>query len=403
MIEDYLSLTLKNFSHQKKRTFLTLIGIFIGIAALVSLVSLGQGLQKSISDQFAQLGTDKIFILPGSGFFETSAKGVAITDKDLKDIRNSKGVQEVAGNIFKIGRVKVGDTLVYNNVLGTPLDQTRKVTESAFKLKVMKGRELKSGDRYAAFVGPRWAKDKDILPKGIGVGSRLEVENKTFRVVGFFESLGNPDDDSLVMIPYDTAKDLFDQPDSFDYVIAQASEGAEPAVVAEAIKKKMRGSRNLEEGEENFNVSTSEDLIQSFNAVLLIVQIIVIGIAFISLLVGGINITNTMYTSVIERTGDIGVMKAIGARNGDILALFMMEAGILGLVGGSIGIIFGVGLSQLVSLAANAAGLGFIKAFFPWYLILGALLFSFTVGAIAGIIPAMNAARLKPVDALRYE
>ena len=110
-----------------------------------------------------------------------------------------------------------------------------------------------------------------------------------------------------------------------------------------------------------------------------------------------------MYTSVIERTGDIGVMKAIGARNGDILALFMMEAGILGLVGGSIGIIFGVGLSQLVSLAANAAGLGFIKAFFPWYLILGALLFSFTVGAIAGIIPAMNAARLKPVDALRYE
>ena len=112
---------------------------------------------------------------------------------------------------------------------------------------------------------------------------------------------------------------------------------------------------------------------------------------------------NTMYTAVLQRTNEIGVMKAIGARNSDILYLFLIESGFLGLVGGAVGILIGMGMSKLIEIVAAQANFGILKAYFPWYLIVGALAFSFIIGSIAGVWPAMQASRLKPVDALRYE
>ncbi|MCK4589887.1 MAG: ABC transporter permease, partial [Nanoarchaeota archaeon] len=123
----------------------------------------------------------------------------------------------------------------------------------------------------------------------------------------------------------------------------------------------------------------------------------------ISLLVGGVGIMNTMYTSVLERTNEIGVMKAIGAQNKDILAIFLFESGFLGLMGGIIGVLIGVGIGKLVEFGAAMQGLDILKASFPWYLIVGALLFSFLVGAISGVAPARQASKMKPVEALRYE
>ncbi|MFH1823570.1 MAG: FtsX-like permease family protein, partial [archaeon] len=135
-----------------------------------------------------------------------------------------------------------------------------------------------------------------------------------------------------------------------------------------------------------------------------IVQAVFIGIAAISLVVGGIGIMNTMYTAVLERTREIGIMKAVGARNRNILTLFLIESGILGLVGGAIGVLIGIGLSTGVAfVAAQALGTTFLRAVFPWYLIVGALAFSFGIGSLSGILPAIQASRLKPVDALRYE
>ena len=129
-----------------------------------------------------------------------------------------------------------------------------------------------------------------------------------------------------------------------------------------------------------------------------------VGIALISLLVGGIGIMNTMYTSVLERTREIGVMKAIGAKNSDVLGMFLIESGLLGLVGGAIGVIIGMSISKLVEIGANSAfGPGTIVAVFPPYLIIGALAFSFIVGALSGVLPARRASKLKPVDALRSE
>ena len=133
-------------------------------------------------------------------------------------------------------------------------------------------------------------------------------------------------------------------------------------------------------------------------------QAVLVGIAAISLLVGGIGIMNTMYTSVLERTKEIGTMKAVGARNSDILLIFLMESGLLGLVGGAIGIAIGFGLGKGTEyIAGMYLGSGLLRAVFPWYLILGALAFSFIIGSLSGALPAVQASRLKPVDALRYE
>jgi putative ABC transport system permease protein len=183
----------------------------------------------------------------------------------------------------------------------------------------------------------------------------------------------------------------------------QVKKGFDPDKVAGDIKKYLRKSRGQKEGEEDFTVQTSEQLAESFSTVFTIVQVVLIGLASISLLVGGIGIMNTMFTSVLERTREIGVMKAIGARNSDIMKIFLIEAGLLCTIGGGIGIILGIGISKLIQYVAAQAGMGIIQAYFPWYLIVGALAFSFLVGTLSGIFPARRAAKLKPVDALRYE
>ena len=146
------------------------------------------------------------------------------------------------------------------------------------------------------------------------------------------------------------------------------------------------------------------DLIESFLNVLLVIQVVFVGIAAISLLVGGIGIMNTMYTSVLERTREIGVMKAIGARNSDVLGLFLIESGLLGLAGGTIGVLIGIAISKSVEVLANTVvGPGTLYAYYPAYLIIGALAFSVIVGMISGVLPARRASKLKPVDALREE
>ena len=173
--------------------------------------------------------------------------------------------------------------------------------------------------------------------------------------------------------------------------------------MAENIKEELRDSRDEDEGEETFSVQTFEQLLEQFNDILGIVSIVLIGIAAISIVVGGVGIMNTMYTSVLERTKEIGIMKAVGAKNSNIMTLFLIESGMIGLAGGMIGIGIGIGLSKIVEIVASEAGFLPIKAYLGAPLLLGALAFSFIIGAASGTFPAMQASKMKPVDALRYE
>ncbi len=399
---DYFRLAFKTFTSEKKRTALTLIGIFIGIAAVVSLISLGQGLKASIDQQFSLLGTDKVFILPGTsaGFDPTNT--IKLTSKDLAAVRSTNGVKSVSSMVFKIARVKLSGEVKYTFVMG--LDDSDESFESvleSFGVTLVEGRGVQ---RNHELVSSYRISKGDFFKRPVRTGENMYIEDKKFRVVGTVSQVGNPQDDTNIYISIDDAKELFGiSDDQLDYIYVTAKEGVAPADLAEKLKKVLRKTHDVKEGDEDFSVLTTEDYMQTFDIVLKVVQIVLIGIAAISLLVGGVNIANTMYTSVLERTNEIGIMKAIGARNSDIFLLFLIESGILGIVGGIAGIAAGIGMSKLVAFAAASAGWTFIQTLFPWYLTFGALVFSFGVGAIAGTLPARQASKLRPVDALRYE
>lgn len=215
--------------------------------------------------------------------------------------------------------------------------------------------------------------------------------------------IGNPQDDSQVYIPIDTYMDIIGGKRDYGFIMAQVSNSAEVDSIAESLKKDLRKERDVKKGEEDFTVQTTQQAIDSFSTILNVVQAVLIGLATISLLVGGVGIMNTMYTSVMERTREIGIMKAIGAKNSSIVTIFLIEAGVLGLVGGAIGTAIGVTAGKLVEFVASSAGYSILKISFSPGLIAFSILFSFIVGAIAGILPAIRASRLKPVEALRYE
>jgi putative ABC transport system permease protein len=195
-----------------------------------------------------------------------------------------------------------------------------------------------------------------------------------------------------------------DVKNEYQQVIVKTAASQNPNIIAEDVRQQLRKDHNKKVGEEDFTLQTTEQLMDSFNSVLLIVQVVIIGIAAISLLIGGIGIMNTMYTAVVERTQEIGIMKAIGARNSDILTIFMMEAGVLGLVGGAIGVAIGLGIAKAVEFfGAVYLGSPLLRAWWSWELIAAALLFAFVVGMLSGTLPAYQASKQKPVDSLRYE
>ena len=401
---DYFLLAFTNLRRRKLRSWLTMIGIFIGISAVVALISLGQGLEDAINEQFESIGSDKIFIEerglqgpPGSG----TSQFTKLTTKDIDAISKVNGVKGVAGLLIKTGKVESKDEAQFTFVWGIPLEEEEKEIVSFFE--VEDGRDLKEGDRRKAVVGVRYPEAK-VFTKSVGVGDRITIEGVSFDIVGRFKRVGNPFDDSAILIPEEQMRELYNLEEEVSTIYVQVEDLAEIESVKERIERELRKFRGEREGKETFQIRTSEQFLESFSNVLDIVQAVLVGIAAISLLVGGIGIMNTMYTSVVERTKEIGIMKAIGARNEDILYIFLFEAGLLGLVGGLIGVIIGFGLSKGAEyIATISLGTNLLQASVDIWLVLGALLFSFVVGIASGVLPAYQASKLKPVDALRYE
>ncbi|MFH1511709.1 MAG: ABC transporter permease [Candidatus Woesearchaeota archaeon] len=404
MILDYFVMGFRNIRRRKLRSWLTMIGIFIGIAAVVALVSLGQGLQKYVNEEFEKLGRDKILVMPKSPFGPI-ASDVYFTKKNIGDVKNVVGVADAAGMYFNTVRMEYNDQVKYIFAVGIPTDESRRLVDELFlSYDVELGRNIKKGDNYKVVCG-HYFLDNNIFKPNLKVGDKVLINDKQFDVVGFLEIIGNPSDDSSIYLPEDALFELYDiKEPQYGYVIAKVANGVEPRVGADRIEKALRKSRGLKEGSEDFTISTTEELMDTYNTILNIVQYVLVGIALISLVVGGIGIMNTMYTAVLERTKEIGILKAVGARNRDILGLFLIESGTLGLVGGAIGVALGVLFSKLVEFAATAALQSrLLQAYFPWYLVVGALGFSFIVGTLSGLLPAYQASKQKPVDALRYE
>lgn len=403
MIRDFAGLSISTFKARKMRSLLTMMGIFIGVALLVTLVSLGRGLEDSITAQFESLGTDKVYVFPGTNVFSAAISDQTFSESELNALEKIKGVKLAAGMVFRIGRIEFNDEVKYVSIAGIPLDEKREVFKSVHNMKVEQGRDLKNGDNYKALAGIDLTLKDIVFSKGMRPGDKVAVEGQDFDIAGTLARIGNPDDDSMLLIPLDTARELFGQKDSYGYILLQAQEGASPRDIADKAEKKLRSLRDLDEGDENFSVQTTDDVMATFQDILAIVQAVLLGLAAISLVVGGIGIMNTMYTAIIERTRQIGVMKAIGATNFHIALIFQIESGLLGLAGGIVGVLIGMGIGKLIELAAHAANLTFFNVSFPLWLIGGALAFSTLLGILSGVFPSMQAAKMKPIDALRYE
>jgi putative ABC transport system permease protein len=264
------------------------------------------------------------------------------------------------------------------------------------------GRALEDKDTHKITIG-YWTAHKTFKVrdtyKEVKIGDKIEIKDQGFKVVGIMEEIGNREDDMTITMSLDDAERLFDVSNEYDFFFVKIKEGSDPEDVADRIRDRLED----EHDEEDFTVMTAAQLSETVGGILSAVSAVLIGIGAISLLVGGVGIMNTMYTSVVERTREIGIYKALGAENNTILMLFLVESGLIGLIGGLIGIVLGFGMALIVEMIGKGMGVGLLHAWISWELTAFALLFSFSIGVLAGFLPSRSASQMDPVDALRHE
>ena len=402
MIKDYVTLAIRSARQRKIRSWLTMLGIFVGIAAVVSLISLSQGLKSAIETQFLRLGSDKLVVqAAGSGFGPPGTAVVSpLTVRDKDAIEQTNGVDLAVGRLIRIVKLRFSDEEKYTYAVSFPADSNeRALIVEANDYQLAQG---KFPDKQSKEIVIGHNFESDFFEKELTLREKIKIQDKEFVVVGILKKSGNPQQDNAIIIPEDPYREILSLKEVYDIIAVRMEKSASLNLVAEQMKKSLRKSREVEKGKEDFTVQTPENVIATFTTILTIVQSVLIGIAAISLLVGGIGIMNTMYTAVLERTREIGILKAVGATKRDILLLFLMESGMLGLMGGVIGVVLGVGISKTVELIAfQLFESPLIQTDFSVFLIFGALLFSFVIGIMAGIFPAYNASKLSVVEALR--
>ena len=415
-------LALNILFHSKLRSWLTIVGIVIGIAAVVSILSISAGAQQQLEQRLGALGANVITIIPGasraSGFrFGGENPGGAstgtttqqnLTEKDILVLKGIPNVQYVMGTIS--GRANVihsAQTANNLNIQGVDVSNWQYITTES----LTSGRFLSQGDTFNIVIGGNIA--SSVFSTPVSINDKLVIDGKSFNVVGITQS------GSTIYMPLDTARIVLTDTNNdvgtnaFSSISVKISDVTLANNTVTAITQDLMYSRGIfQTSKIDFTVNSPITIQQNVQQTLSTTSLFLGAIAAISLIVGAIGIANTMFTSVLEKTNEIGIMKAIGAKNKDILIIFLLNSGLIGLVGGIGGIIVGFFASTAISsLGAGTTGVtgrGGIGNFLSSavvtpQLIIGALLISMLVGMIAGVIPAYRASKLNPVEALRYE
>src|SRR3989344_1065228 len=394
MLRDYFLMAVGNIKHRKLRSWLTIIGIIIGVAAILSLVTISRSLESTLEGQFEQFGANRILISP-KGFQGPGTVSEGLTTDDLETVEDISGFKYVVPWIFVSTEVKYKDEVGFTLINGIPADIFEEFSlDSGAELD--EGRFIEEGDKFEAVVGSRIV--DDMFEDKLGIGNDIEIEGQEFEIVGIYEETGNSQDDSQISIPLETAREIFNKPDDVDGIVAQVRVADDIPRLQKEIEKRLEKKRD----DTNFQVVTATQILEQLNEILGIIQFVLVGIAAISLVVGGVGIMNSMYTSVLERTKEVGIMKSIGAKNSDIFQIFLIESGLMGFIGGLFGTLLGTGIALIVGKFATSSGFLLNIKIEPLVLLFG-LLFAFVVGVLSGVLPAMQAAKLRPTNALRYE
>ena len=404
MIKDLFVLSVSSMKKRKLRSWLTLLGIFIGIAAVVSLISLGDGLRTAITGQFGSLSVDTLTVQNAeTGFGPPGSTAIQkLTDHDLKLIESVGGVKIVIPRLIRVAKMEYNKEAQFSYLGSLPENKEQlSFIYDNLNTEPLAGRLINLNDHGKVVLGNSFA-SKDMFNKPVGVGSKIIIQGKSFQVAGILKPGSSAILNGVVLMFEKDVKDILNIDNEIDLIVVRVEDKDNIDKVAKEIENKLRKDRNEKVGEEDFTVQTPVQSLAAVNTILNIINLIVVGIALISLLIGGIGIANTMYTSVLERTREIGTMKAIGATNAEIMQLFVIESGLFGLIGGIAGAIFGLLMSFLVSSVANSFfGTNILTFSISWSLLIWAISFSFFIGIIAGLIPSYSASKLKPVDALR--
>jgi putative ABC transport system permease protein len=403
MIEDYFAIAWKNLKKRRLRAWLTMIGIFISVATIFTLISLSIGLQIAVEEQFRLLGGDKFFIQPKGQLGPPQAgASVVMTQKDIDVVNGVNGVKKTSGWVAGNAKIEYKDEERFFPVYGMDVEDIDLFIEVG-SLEIEDGRNLEKGDNKKIVIGNHY-KSKPIFEDPVKAGDDFIINDEKFEVKGIFSLVGNPEDDRTILIPVEDFKEIFDSGDRIDFIMVQIDAGEDINEVAENVERKLQKSRGVNDKTQDFTILTPEEVLEIFGVVLNIITGFLGGVAAISLVVGGIGITNTMYTSVVERTKEIGIMKAIGAQNKDILLIFLIESGLLGLVGGIIGVILGLGIAKTIEyIVVHQLDITLLQAATPVWLFGVCLAFAFLTGAVSGSVPAWQASKVNTVDALRYE
>ncbi len=404
MIKDYVKFSITNLRKRRLRSWLTMIGIFIGIAAVISLIGLGEGLRSAITNQFGFLGNDILGVqASGIAFSGPPGQGTAnpLSDTLVNKIKGISGIETTFNRYIESGTMEFNDRQAIGLAASIPSGENKKIFETMFNLKTEEGRLLKANERNKVLLGFAFS-EEDIFGRGISAGDNVFLNEKKYNVVGILEKKGSFIIDSGVFLNEDDMLDLYDNDINVGAIAIKVRDPDNVEEVQIDVERLLRKERGVKKGEENFQVQSPQSIIETLNSTMFAVQLFIYIIAFISLIVGGIGIMNTMYTAVLERTKEIGIMKAIGARNSTIFGLFFIESGFLGMVGGIVGILIGAGFAYgLAFVGKLALGSDLIQAKISLTLIIGSLLFSFVLGTVFGVLPAMQASKLHPVEALR--
>lgn len=390
----YLTISIKSLLLNRVRSFLTVLGIIIGVGAVIILTSIVGGLQKTITDQFQSFGSNNLFLFPGTPGAGRGPGGAVVNKLKFDTanrIKRLNGVIDVAAEVISFGKVKYRGNDAKAITINGVEDNYLKMTS----LNVTKGSFISRGDQSGgALVTVIGQTVADTLFKNIDpLNKQIIIKDKRFTVIGIMQKRGaifGQDQDNQVYIPLSVSRERFqiDRPNFF-FIKVDKPEDVKP-VQREVIKLI---SQDLDK--EDFSVVSQEQGIDFITKVLGVLAIALGGIAAISLLVGGVGIMNIMFVSVTERTREIGLRKAVGATSANILTQFLFEAIILSLIGGLLGVLFGITMSLIINnFVATVVNLLYV------FLSFGV---SAAIGIIFGVAPAIKASQMDPIVALRYE
>src|SRR3989344_2246297 len=383
-MKEYFWLASKYLRKRGVRSWLTLLGIFIGVAAVISLITLGDGLRLAVNSQFG-ISTTQIITVQAGGIVGFGPPGSWVTKPLVKDdvtaIKKLDSIESAIPRNIETVQAEFNNNLIFSVAVSVPEGRDKKQFYEFLELEAYQGRLLEDSDDNKVILGYDYSKkEKSGFNKKIEVGDKIRIQGDDFRVVGILKKKGSfIFDITAVKVK---SKDLMDKS-------------------KEDIEKLLRKRRNVEKGEEDFEVSTPEATLATLNNILSGIQIFIVIIASISIIVGAIGIANTMTTSVLERKKDIGIMKAIGAKNSDIFYQSFVEAGLMGFIGGALGIIIGTIIGYFGTIVINYLIGSSAELKINFILIISSLIGSFLIGAVSGIIPAMKAAKQNPIDVLR--